>query len=753
MVRKGSGCFLSFILAAVIALGGCGTEEKGSGQDNSQQAAEEAKNYIYKEEEIAFEGLDVSDASGIVFADGKFIVNGTKYGETGSYDFYMTFDEKGKRLSHYEAEEGTGEMENSFVVGSNGDIYAIMTKDITEGSGEDMTYRMEQYLVRRNPDGTEKERISLSERASAEEYFYANRLMSDGKGNLMVSANGVLMLFNEEMEFEKLIQISEDVGETLLGRDGRVILISYSEKGMVLRCVDVSTGQLSEEYVLAQSRGYSCYAGADCDLLLTTDKEVYRYNFGDAEPVKLMDYVDSDLDAYSLNNVISAGEGKFFARYFSAGSGSTHFSQFTKVAPEEVKDKITLTVGGVYIDSDIMSRIVRFNKESDKYHIRMLDYSVYNTDEDGSAGRTRLHQDIIAGNIPDIMVLDNDMPIESYMEKGLFADLNPYMDGENGIDRSRFLNNIFEAYSRDGKLYQLVPAFYVSTMIGKTALVGEKADWNYDEFAEFIAGIPQGTAVFSNTTRDMVLQRFMEMSGGEFVDWQNGTCNFNSEHFISFLRLLSTIPKEIDDSVYEDQESFNRMQAAYRNNEAFLSMVTVSDFSVFQEWREGVFGEDITFVGFPSEQGSGSAIVPLQRFAISSQAADKEAAWQFLKIFLEDEYQNSIYGLPISLAKLNQMAEESRQNPYYTDEQGNKIEYNASYWMGDVEIPLHPLREEDTRQIQALLESLSCTVRTDNNIINIITEEAEAFFEGEKSAEEVAEIIQGRVQLYINESN
>lgn len=108
MVRKGKGCFFSFVLAAAIVLGGCGTEKKGSGQDNSQQAAEEAKNYIYKEEEIAFEGLDVSDASGIVFADGKFIVNGTKYGETGSYNFYMTFDENGKRLSHYEAEEGTG---------------------------------------------------------------------------------------------------------------------------------------------------------------------------------------------------------------------------------------------------------------------------------------------------------------------------------------------------------------------------------------------------------------------------------------------------------------------------------------------------------------------------------------------------------------------------------------------------------------------------------------------------------------------
>ena len=752
MYRKRSGGLLSLVLAAAIVLGGCGTGDKGGGQDNSQQVSAETKNYIYKEEEIAFEGLSVSETSNIVFADGKFIVNGTKYGDTGSYSFYMTFDESGRQLSCYEAEEGGEETDSSFVVGSNGDIYAIMTKDVMEGSGENATYRMEQYLVRRNPDGTEKERISLSERASAEEYFYANRLLGDGKGNLIVAANGVLMLFDEEMQFVKLIKLSEDVGETLLCRDGRVILTSYSEKGLVLRCVDISTGQLSGEYMLQQSRGYNCYAGVDCDLLLTTDKELYSYNLGDAEPIKLMDYVDSDVDAYSLYNLIPVETGKFYAKYASAGDGASHFSGFTKVAPEDVKDKITLTVGGVYIDAGIMSRIVRFNKENEKYHIRMLDYSVYNTDEDGTAGRTRLNQDITAGNIPDIMVLDNAMPVDSYIEKGLFADLNPYMDGENGIDRSKFLNNIFEAYSRDGKLYQLVPSFYVSTMIGKMALVGEQANWNYDAFEQFIGSVPQGTNVFSNTTREEVLRRFMEMAGGAFVDWQNGSCSFDSERFVNFLQFLSTIPEEIDYSVYEDQESFNRMQAAYRNDEAFLYMATLSDFSVFKEWREGVFGEDITFVRFPSEQGSGSAIVPLERFAISAQAADKDAAWQFLKIFLSEEYQDSGYGLSVSLEKLHEMAAESRQNPYYIDEQGNKVEYNTSYWMGDIEIPLHPLREEDTEQIQKLLESLSCVVQTDDNIINIITEEAEAFFEGGKSAEEVAEIIQSRVQLYISES-
>lgn len=752
MYRKRSGSLLSLVLAAAIALGGCGTGDKGGGQDNPQQVSAEAKNYVYKEEEIVFEGLEVSETSNIVFADGKFVVNGTKYGDTEGYSFYMTFDESGRQLSCYEAEEGGGEMDGSFTVGSNGDIYAIMTKDVMEEDGENTTYRMEQYLVRRNPDGTEKERISLSERASAEEYFYANRLLGDGKGNLIVAANGVLMLFDEEMQFVKLIKLSEDIGETLLCRDGRVVLTSYSEKGMVLRCVDVSTGQLSGEYTLQQNRGYNCYAGVDCDLLLTTDKELYRYNLGDAEPVKLMDYVDSDVDAYSLYNLIPVETGKFYAKYASAGDGTSHFSGFTKVAPEDIKDKITLTVGGVYIDTGIVSRIVRFNKENEQYHIRMLDYSIYNTDEDGTAGRTRLNQDIIAGNIPDIMVLDNAMPVDSYIEKGLFADLNPYMDGDNGIDRSKFLNNIFEAYSRDGKLYQLVPSFYVSTMIGKTALVGEQANWNYDAFEQFISGLPQGANVFSHTTREEVLRRFMEMAGGEFVDWQTGSCSFDSERFINFLQFLSTIPEEIDYSVYEDQESFNRMQAAYRNDEAFLYMATLSDFSVFKEWREGVFGEDITFVGFPSGQGRGSAVVPLERFAMSAQAADKDAAWQFLKIFLSEEYQDSCYGLSVSLERLNEMAAESRQNPYYVDEQGNKVEYNTSYWMGDVEIPLHPLREEDIAQIQKLLKSLSCAVQTDNNIINIITEEAEAFFEGGKSAGEVAEIIQGRAQLYISES-
>lgn len=330
MCGRRIGVFFSLVPVAAAVLCGCGTKAVGGGQDNSRQAAAGAESYIYTEEEITLEGLNISDVSYIAFADGRFIVSGAGYGDTEG-SFYMTFDEDGRQLSSYETTQG--EKDGSFVIGSNGDIYAIMTKDVTEESGDNISYRMEQYLVRRDSVGTEKERISLSARASAEEYFYATRIFSDGRGGLVIAANGVLMLFDEEDGFVKLIKLSADINEMLLCRDESIILTVRGEKGMILRLVDTAAGQITGEYTLSQNGDYSCYSGMDCDLLFATDKAVYRYNLGDAEPEKLMDYADSGVDAYSLYNLIPMGEEGFYAMYISAGDGTAHFSRFTRAVP------------------------------------------------------------------------------------------------------------------------------------------------------------------------------------------------------------------------------------------------------------------------------------------------------------------------------------------------------------------------------------------------------------------------------------
>ena len=55
-------------------------------------------------------------------------------------------------------------------------------------------------------------------------------------------------------------------------------------------------------------------------------------------------------------------------------------------------------------------------------------------------------------------------------------------------------------------------------------------------------------------------------------------------------------------------------------------------------------------------------------------------------------------------------------------------------------------------QVLALIEVARPTVSQNSNVMAIIAEEAEAFYKGQKSAAEVADVIQRRIQNYVDEN-
>lgn len=59
--------------------------------------------------------------------------------------------------------------------------------------------------------------------------------------------------------------------------------------------------------------------------------------------------------------------------------------------------------------------------------------------------------------------------------------------------------------------------------------------------------------------------------------------------------------------------------------------------------------------------------------------------------------------------------------------------------------------EEEVQFVRELIESASKVQVTDSKITEMIFEEAQPFFQGQKSVEEIADIIQSRVQLYMDE--
>ena len=120
---------------------------------------------------------------------------------------------------------------------------------------------------------------------------------------------------------------------------------------------------------------------------------------------------------------------------------------------------------------------------------------------------------------------------------------------------------------------------------------------------------------------------------------------------------------------------------------------------------------------------------------------------------MTDEYQDSIsYNWPISLKRLEAMGEEAMQKPYYEDENGNKIEYDNTAYINGVEIIIDPMTREEVDVVINFIKSLDQVMNYDQQLLNIINEESAAYFEGQKSVNEVADIIQSRVQIYINEN-
>ena len=150
--------------------------------------------------------------------------------------------------------------------------------------------------------------------------------------------------------------------------------------------------------------------------------------------------------------------------------------------------------------------------------------------------------------------------------------------------------------------------------------------------------------------------------------------------------------------------------------------------------RDSYFHEEIALIGFPVSEGSGSALLDYRNLAISADSSCKEGAWAFVKYFLSEDYQwESGAGFPIREDVLEEQIKAA-------------CDPNGIYNMES------PLSEEDAAQYMDFIKSVSQTQLFDQELIEIVTEECQVYFAGEKTAEETAEVIQRRASLYMAEN-
>ena len=768
---------VSLLLATSMLFTACGGNTENVKEDNTN------KNAIFKEDADVFQ-LEESDLSQIT------VCGDTIYVEQYVYDYDMpqarvevaveTMEEvteevteedvliedtmsstirkiigygfdgtvKSKFTQQLDMNAGYGR----FTADENGNIYSIKYQYPTY-EGTDTKDKI--YLEVSAPDGSKKWEIYLNEKMSEGEYFYVSDIFCDEKGQIILDSRRGIEIYDSEGNPIKMIEKPDTQDCRLIRiRDGKYALIGSDGSAASIQTVDLQNGAFGEKTSLVFNYyRYQVMSGLYYDIYLSDDYGVYGYNIGDAEITKLMDYISSDFASNYLYQISYIDENTFVAYYYGDEGGK--LSKFTKVAPEDVIDKTEVILGCYYLEPDVKSKIIEFNKANTEYRINIKDYSTYDTIEDYTQGMTRLNADIVAGDVPDIMILNTQMPVESYAAKGIFADLNEFLEKDTEVKKDDLLPNILEALSLNGELYRIAPFFSVNTFAAKTADVGEEPGWTMDEALALLATKPEGTNLLSEMTASSFMYYTMWICGEQYVDWENGECHFDSDGFMKILEYANTLPRTIEYTAIMDDESYwKELDEQYRNGKTILNLQYLSGFRDYAYVEQAVFGEDITLIGFPTEEGNGAGLNIGTTMAISAISKHKDVAWEFVKLFLKEDYQDKLtYNFPVRISSLRKLEEKAWEKPYYIDENGNKVEYDDYYYISEMEIPAVPLTQEETGEFIDYLMSLDKLCVYNEALNNIITEECESYFAGQKTAQEVADIIQSRAKIYVSENS
>lgn len=752
-MKKSTKTIIISLLAALLVLSfaGCGKKV-----DNS---ASFDKNTVYKETPIEVSFPKGFEGNSFFKAGERIVFTGYSYDETTyenhSYIGSMNLDGSDMKLTEMDASSWINE-----AVGlDDGKILALVDVYIPSEDPEEYG-ESKTYLEIFDQAGKPVSKIDLREEMKLE---YAYRLLNIEDYYYLQGDDGSFYQLDKDLKVVKKINSDEatDFNRIYKLRDGSYVASSWTEGGMVFKKFDPKSfslgGVMESAFDFAP---YGIYEGkaSGYDFLLSDSTQYLGFNFGDNKATPIINFINSDIESTYFSVFEPLSDGNFFTiktEYDDTGS-HIYVNLLTKVNPEDIKEKEILTLGCVWLDSSVRRDVVAFNKSHDDVRIVILDYQSYNTEEDYQGGYKKLNSDIATGKCPDIFVGSYDGQIASYAKKGMFIDLYSMIDKDSEVNKEDMCQNVLDLMSQNGKLNFLTESFAVNSLIGKKKFLGERTAWTLDEMRKLEESLPNGTTLFVAKTREEFLSNVVGSNYYYYIDEVNGKCNFDNDEFIKVLEYTKGLPEGNDDfyTTLYDEDYYQNYQTAFRENRVVLADTFIYSFEDIPRVMHGQFGEPITYIGYPCENGNGSTVQLNSIYAISSKSKNKDAAWEFVRTKFTPDYQNELdWYLPINKNALRMVADKAtKPRTWINYETGEEEEYEDYYYLGGVEMKISPLTQAEADEVYDFLLSIDkLNAYLSGDIYNIINEEIAPFYSNQKSAAEVAKIIQNRVSIMLAE--
>lgn len=231
-----------------------------------------------------------------------------------------------------------------------------------------------------------------------------------------------------------------------------------------------------------------------------------------------------------------------------------------------------------------------------------------------------------------------------------------------------------------------------------------------------------------------------------FVNMDERSCNFDCEEFYRLLRFCRDYADHglAEKDFYQPEE-----RAAQMREGAALCYLFEGGLKAYSQIR-AMLGEDFVAVGLPSESDCGYLVTAYHLVMVNAFSEKQELAADFLNAVLSEKYQIK-YGSGDWVRK-DILRERVMEHETVMDAKGNKA--METWFMtssrGGIPLAVDANGDPFVEEYIALMDRAMPPSEA-YDLRSIISEEADAYFNGAKSEREVARIIDRRVRLYLQE--
>ena len=519
--------------------------------------------------------------------------------------------------------------------------------------------------------------------------------------------------------------------------DGMYVFRWNGENGThpVVSRLDEDRYELGEELgnLPQDLRGIAKLGNEKDFLYLYTADSLLGYSWNEKTYTELFQWSDVGIQGSFVQMVWKVGD-IFHVFAWDGEKNELVYYQVSQTSMGETLQRRELVIATLQSDSYLQQLVTNFNNAQTDYSVKIQKLDDMQLDQD--AQLTRLNAMLLTDQAPDMLWLQNMNYREQLAEKGYLTDLTPFLDKSQKLTSQDIYPEILSYGTQGDMLYTIPYQFELETLAVPSSLWLSGRGWTYPEMVEYLRNLEE-----YRPFRDFWLMKMwlFNYNLDYFFDEEKGEAYFDSEDFRELMEYMKDCHDRENLTDWEnltfhvEELSLNSLQYLYS--------------------KERELGEKMVLVGYPTREGNPKAVIRgMMEAAIVYSCEDKEGAWSFIESYLSAYPQATLfpqYGLWSNRNTMQVLID--KELPLFglneveiKDEEGNVIGKDVSE---------HLISQES---VDVFLETLSDVRKSSNSsmymdVRSIVWEETESYFAGQKSLEDVTDIIQSRVSLLLQE--